>query len=62
LKRASAIANVGFCKLKLKRFGGLDLLREALDAGHKWGTSTDWAEPAISPCSKPLRFTPILRS
>src|SRR5436305_2825542 len=32
VKRASAIANVGFCKLKLKRFGGLDLLREALDA------------------------------
>ena len=23
---------MGFCKLKLKRFGGLDLLREALDA------------------------------
>ena len=32
VKRASAIPNVGFCKLKLKRFGGLDLLREALDA------------------------------
>jgi L-alanine-DL-glutamate epimerase-like enolase superfamily enzyme len=30
--RASTIPNVGFCKLKLKRFGGLDLLREALDA------------------------------
>ena len=26
VKRASAIANVGFCKLKLKRFGGLYLL------------------------------------
>jgi len=25
VERASAIANVGFCKLKLKRFGGLDL-------------------------------------
>jgi L-alanine-DL-glutamate epimerase-like enolase superfamily enzyme len=32
VKRASSIPNVGFCKLKLKRFGGLDLLREALDA------------------------------
>jgi L-alanine-DL-glutamate epimerase-like enolase superfamily enzyme len=32
VKRASTISNVGFCKLKLKRFGGLDLLREALDA------------------------------
>ena len=32
VKRASTIPNVGFCKLKLKRFGGLDLLREALDA------------------------------
>ncbi len=32
VKRASEIPNVGFCKLKLKRFGGLDLLREALDA------------------------------
>ncbi|MGB6535511.1 MAG: enolase C-terminal domain-like protein [Xanthobacteraceae bacterium] len=37
VKRASGIANVGFCKLKLKRFGGLDLLREALDAVHKFG-------------------------
>jgi L-alanine-DL-glutamate epimerase-like enolase superfamily enzyme len=37
VKRASAIENVGFCKLKLKRFGGLDLLREALDAVHEWG-------------------------
>ena len=32
VERASGIPNVGFCKLKLKRFGGLDLLREALDA------------------------------
>jgi L-alanine-DL-glutamate epimerase-like enolase superfamily enzyme len=32
VKRASTIANVGFCKLKLKRFGGLDLLRDALHA------------------------------
>src|SRR5215831_12583462 len=33
VKRASEIRNVGFCKLKLKlkRFCGLDLLREALD-------------------------------
>jgi L-alanine-DL-glutamate epimerase-like enolase superfamily enzyme len=37
VKRASAIPNVGFCKLKLKRFGGLDLLREALEAVHRWG-------------------------
>jgi L-alanine-DL-glutamate epimerase-like enolase superfamily enzyme len=37
IKRASAIPNVGFCKLKLKRFGGLDLLREALDAVQQWG-------------------------
>ena len=28
--RAAAIPNVKFCKLKLKRFGGLDLLRDAL--------------------------------
>jgi hypothetical protein len=32
VKRSSCIPNVGFCKLKLKRFGGLDLLREALDS------------------------------
>lgn len=31
IERASTIPNVGYCKLKLKRFGGLDLLREALD-------------------------------
>jgi L-alanine-DL-glutamate epimerase-like enolase superfamily enzyme len=37
VKRASAIPNVGFCKLKLKRFGGLDLLREALDAVREFG-------------------------
>jgi L-alanine-DL-glutamate epimerase-like enolase superfamily enzyme len=32
VERAGDIKNVGFCKLKLKRFGGLDLLRRALDA------------------------------
>jgi L-alanine-DL-glutamate epimerase-like enolase superfamily enzyme len=32
VERASGIKNIGFCKLKLKRFGGLDLVREALDA------------------------------
>jgi L-Ala-D/L-Glu epimerase / N-acetyl-D-glutamate racemase len=31
VERAAGIGNIGFCKLKLKRFGGLDLLREALD-------------------------------
>src|SRR5437588_10427351 len=37
VKRAAAIGNVGFCKLKLKRFGGLDLLKEALDAVRQFG-------------------------
>jgi L-alanine-DL-glutamate epimerase-like enolase superfamily enzyme len=37
VKRASIIPNVGFCKLKLKRFGGLDLLREAIDAVRQCG-------------------------
>jgi L-Ala-D/L-Glu epimerase len=32
VKRAGKIRNVGFCKLKLKRFGGLSLLAEALAA------------------------------
>ena len=32
VERAASISNIGFCKLKLKRFGGLDLVREALDA------------------------------
>jgi L-Ala-D/L-Glu epimerase / N-acetyl-D-glutamate racemase len=32
VERAGSIKNIGFCKLKLKRFGGLDLVREALDA------------------------------
>jgi o-succinylbenzoate synthase len=31
IERAAGIRNVGLCKLKLKRFGGLDLLKEALD-------------------------------
>jgi L-alanine-DL-glutamate epimerase-like enolase superfamily enzyme len=30
IDRAATMENVGFCKLKLKRFGGLDLLRQAL--------------------------------
>lgn len=32
IARAGTIAGVGFCKLKLKRFGGMELLREALEA------------------------------
>lgn len=32
IERAATIGNVGYCKLKLKRFGGLDRLREGLDA------------------------------
>jgi L-Ala-D/L-Glu epimerase len=32
VKRAGGIRNIGFCKLKLKRFGGLSLLAEALAA------------------------------
>jgi L-alanine-DL-glutamate epimerase-like enolase superfamily enzyme len=37
VKRASSIPNVGFCKLKLKRFGGLELLRQAIDAVRQCG-------------------------
>jgi L-alanine-DL-glutamate epimerase-like enolase superfamily enzyme len=37
VRRAAGISNVGFCKLKLKPFGGLDLLREALDAVREFG-------------------------
>lgn len=32
IKRAATIENVGFCKLKLKRFGSLTRLREGLEA------------------------------
>ncbi len=32
IARAGTIPNVGLCKLKLKRFGGLDRLKEGLDA------------------------------
>jgi L-alanine-DL-glutamate epimerase-like enolase superfamily enzyme len=32
VERAGGIRNIGFCKLKLKRFGGLDLVHEALDS------------------------------
>jgi L-Ala-D/L-Glu epimerase / N-acetyl-D-glutamate racemase len=35
--RAADIPNVGFCKLKLKRFGGLDLLKTALDKVRELG-------------------------
>ena len=37
VKRAADIQNVSFCKLKLKRFGGLDLLQEAVDAVRQFG-------------------------
>jgi L-Ala-D/L-Glu epimerase len=37
VKRAGGIRNVGFCKLKLKRFGGLALLEEALTAVRTYG-------------------------
>lgn len=37
VERAATIRNVGFCKLKLKRFGSLDLLKEALDAVRRFG-------------------------
>jgi L-Ala-D/L-Glu epimerase len=37
IERAGSIRNVGFCKLKLKRFGGLDLLKAALDAVRQHG-------------------------
>jgi L-alanine-DL-glutamate epimerase-like enolase superfamily enzyme len=37
VERAAEIDNVGFCKLKLKRFGGLDLLKHALDKVRELG-------------------------
>jgi L-Ala-D/L-Glu epimerase len=37
IERAAGITNVGYCKLKLKRFGGLDLLKEALDRVRELG-------------------------
>jgi L-Ala-D/L-Glu epimerase len=37
IERAATIRNVGFCKLKLKRFGGLDLLKAALDKVRELG-------------------------
>jgi len=37
IERAAGIANVGYCKLKLKRFGGLDLLKRALDRVRELG-------------------------
>jgi L-alanine-DL-glutamate epimerase-like enolase superfamily enzyme len=37
IERAAGIPNVGFCKLKLKPFGGLDPLKEALDRVRQYG-------------------------
>jgi L-alanine-DL-glutamate epimerase-like enolase superfamily enzyme len=37
IERAAGIRNVGFCKVKLKRFGGLDLLRDALNTVRRLG-------------------------
>src|SRR5262249_16144881 len=38
IERAADIPNVGYCKLKLKRFGSLDALKQAL-----WRGSGSWA-------------------
>jgi L-alanine-DL-glutamate epimerase-like enolase superfamily enzyme len=37
IERAAGIAGVGYCKLKLKRFGGLERLRRALDRVRECG-------------------------
>jgi L-alanine-DL-glutamate epimerase-like enolase superfamily enzyme len=37
VERAAAIPGIGFCKLKLKRFGGLDRLKAALDRVRELG-------------------------
>jgi L-alanine-DL-glutamate epimerase-like enolase superfamily enzyme len=37
IERAATIGNIGFCKLKLKRFGSLDLLKQALDRVRQLG-------------------------
>ncbi len=37
IERAAAIDGVGYCKLKLKRFGGLERLRAGLDSVRKHG-------------------------
>ena len=37
IERAADIPNVGFCKLKLKRFGSLDALKQALEKVHELG-------------------------
>jgi L-alanine-DL-glutamate epimerase-like enolase superfamily enzyme len=37
IERAAEISNIGFCKLKLKRFGGLELLKEALEKVRQHG-------------------------
>jgi L-alanine-DL-glutamate epimerase-like enolase superfamily enzyme len=37
IRRAAGIRNVGFCKLKLKRFGGLGLLKEAINSVRQFG-------------------------
>lgn len=42
IERAAAIPGVGYCKLKLKRFGGLSRLKEGLDA-----VRTNGMEPVL---------------
>jgi len=37
IERAATIRNIGFCKLKLKRFGGLDALKAALEKVRECG-------------------------
>ena len=37
IERAAGIPNVGFCKLKLKRFGSLDALKQALERVRQLG-------------------------
>jgi L-alanine-DL-glutamate epimerase-like enolase superfamily enzyme len=58
VERAGGIKNIGFCKLKLKRFGGLDLVHGALDAvrahgmepvlGDGLGIELGWMEGCVA--------------
>ncbi len=59
IERAAGIDNVGFCKVKLKRFGGLDLLAEGIQSVHAHGMQAvlgdglgseinNWMEAAVA--------------
>lgn len=56
IDRAATLRNVGYCKLKLKRFGSLERLRAGLDRAHGHGLKTVVGDGLGSDCHNWMEF------